>query len=64
MPTSCLFTPVVVIIYYFFALDSLLAVEAHDGRIFLYDDRGKNQEVLVNDPVAEVNTYRLFFKLR
>ncbi|KAG0274631.1 Protein nedd1 [Linnemannia exigua] len=31
----------------------MLAVEAHDGRIFLHDDRGKFQEVLVNEPVME-----------
>ncbi|KAF9124529.1 Protein nedd1 [Mortierella sp. 14UC] len=31
----------------------MLAVEAHDGRIFLHDDRGKFQEVLVNEPVLE-----------
>lgn len=34
----------------------MLAVEAHDGRIFLHDDRGKFQEVLVNEPVLEVTT--------
>ncbi|KAG0373468.1 Protein nedd1 [Mortierella sp. AD032] len=33
--------------------NSMLAVEAHDGRIFLHDDRGKFQEVLVNEPVME-----------
>ncbi|KAG0295004.1 Protein nedd1 [Linnemannia gamsii] len=31
----------------------MLAVEAHDGRIFLHDDRGKFQEVLVDEPVLE-----------
>lgn len=33
--------------------NSMLAVEAHDGRVFLHDDRGKFQEVLVNEPVIE-----------
>lgn len=41
----------------------MLAVEAHDGRIFLHDDRGKFQEVLVNEPVVEVTTTRLFDRL-
>ncbi|KAG0068627.1 Protein nedd1 [Linnemannia elongata] len=34
--------------------NSMLAVEAHDGRVFLHDDRGKFQEVLVNEPVIEM----------
>lgn len=37
----------------------MLAVEAHDGRVFLHDDRGKFQEVLVNEPVIEVTITRL-----
>ncbi|KAF9149226.1 Protein nedd1 [Linnemannia schmuckeri] len=34
--------------------NSMLAVEAHDGRIFLHDERGKFQEVLVNESVSEM----------
>jgi hypothetical protein len=37
----------------------MLAVEAHDGRIFMHDDRGKFQEVLVNEPVLEVTTAQI-----
>ncbi|KAF9538377.1 Protein nedd1 [Mortierella hygrophila] len=33
--------------------NSMLAVEAHDGRVFLHDDRGKFQEILANEPVVE-----------
>ncbi|KAF8944302.1 Protein nedd1 [Haplosporangium gracile] len=36
--------------------NSMLAVEAHDGRIFLHDDRGKFQEVLVNEPILEMSS--------
>ncbi|KAF9919523.1 Protein nedd1 [Linnemannia zychae] len=33
--------------------NSLLAVEAHDGRVYLHDNRGKFLEVLVSEPVLE-----------
>ncbi|KAF9903229.1 Protein nedd1 [Linnemannia zychae] len=33
--------------------NSMLAVESHDGRVFLHDDRGKFLEVVVNEPVLE-----------
>ncbi|KAG0213747.1 Protein nedd1 [Mortierella sp. NVP41] len=33
--------------------NSMLAVESHDGRVYLHDDRGKFQEVLMKEPVTE-----------
>ncbi|KAF8937804.1 Protein nedd1 [Dissophora ornata] len=36
-------------------VDSMLAVEAHDGRIYLHDNRGRFQETLVKEPVNEAS---------
>lgn len=36
-------------------LDTILAVEAQDGRIIVYNDKGKVQEALVSEPVLEVS---------
>ncbi|KAF9357420.1 Protein nedd1 [Mortierella sp. AD094] len=35
--------------------NTMLAVEAQDGRIFLHDNRGRFQESLVNEPIMEVS---------
>ncbi|KAI7821908.1 hypothetical protein BC939DRAFT_454881 [Gamsiella multidivaricata] len=36
-------------------IDSMLAVEAQDGRIFLHDSRGRFRETLVQEPVMETS---------
>lgn len=38
-----------------YALDTILAVEAQDGRIIVYNNKGKVQEALVSEPVLEVS---------